>query len=296
MPRQRPSGIVLVAIWFFVSGLYNAFSGAGSAFAAADLFRLFGIASALLGGPDFRSIELLFTLAGMLLLVAGIGMLALGWGLLEGREWARTWGVAASGVSAMIKLVMAALPLTLGGGLLLTPVLILATPALLDLLALFYLWSEEARTYCAGYAPAPGPWPPVQQRETIPSPRPPNPSPEPPTPAPPSPLPRTELVPPPAPAVAWLVPQPPRGSRWQFPLQARRNVIGRDGVRCQVVLDDPTVSAEHAAIVFEHGRFVLYDLASTNGTFLNGQRIQRQMLYDGDEIRLGNSVLVFKKV
>jgi pSer/pThr/pTyr-binding forkhead associated (FHA) protein len=82
----------------------------------------------------------------------------------------------------------------------------------------------------------------------------------------------------------------------QLPLQAGRNTIGRDATRCQVTLDDPMVSNEHAAIVFEHGRFVLQDLASTNGTYLNGQRILRQMLFDNDEIRLGNSVLVFKQV
>ena len=101
---------------------------------------------------------------------------------------------------------------------------------------------------------------------------------------------------PPVPAAAWLVSRLPGRAGRQFPLQAGRNTIGRDGTRCQVVLDDSTVSNEHAAVVFERGRFVLYDLASTNGTFLNDQRIQRQMLYDGDEIRLGNSVLVFKTV
>ena len=101
---------------------------------------------------------------------------------------------------------------------------------------------------------------------------------------------------PPAPAAAWLVSRLPGRAGRQFPQQAARNIIGRDGSRCQVVLDDSTVSSEHAAIVFEQGRFVLYDLASTNGTYLNDQRIQRQMLYDGDEIRLGNKVLVFKKV
>jgi len=292
---------VLVAIWFFLSGLFNVISGAGSAFAVADLLRLFGIASALLGGPDFQSLQLTFTLAGALLLIAGLGMLVLGWGLLEGREWARTWGVAVSGGSAMVKLVMATLPLTLGGGLLLTPALVLAVPALFDLLALFYLLSEEARAYCSGYAAMPEPWSPAQQQATVPAPRPSPTPPQPPEPESPrfaaaQKLPPTELVSPPAPPAAWLVPQPPGSGRRQFPLQAGRNVIGRDGTRCQIVLDDPTVSAEHAAIVFEHGRFVLYDLASTNGTFLNGQRVQRQMLYDGDEIRLGNAVLVFKKV
>jgi pSer/pThr/pTyr-binding forkhead associated (FHA) protein len=62
------------------------------------------------------------------------------------------------------------------------------------------------------------------------------------------------------------------------------------------VVDDATISAEHAAIVFEHGRYVLYDLASTNGTYVNDHRTQRQMLYDGDRVRLGTAELIFKRV
>jgi hypothetical protein len=287
MTRQRPSGIVLVAIWFFFAGLFNATSGAAVAFFVADVFRLLGVASSLSGGPGFESVQLLYTLLGVVLTVTGVGMFILGWGLLEGREWARTWGVAAAGVSALGKLALAALPLVLLGGFAAGALLILVTPALLDLLALVYLLSEEARTYCSGYAPAPGPWPPIQETVSAPQPQ---------TPPPPPVLSRTELVAPPVPAVAWLVPRAPGRIGRQFPLQAGRNTIGRDGSRCEVTLDDSTVSSEHAAVVFEHGRFVLYDLASTNGTYLNGQRIQRQMLYDNDEVRLGNSVLVFKKV
>lgn len=282
MTRQRPSGIVLVAIWFFLSGLFNAVSGAAVAFFWAEVFRWLGLIIA-----PAQALQLLFVLVGLVLMATGMGMLVLGWGLLEGREWARTWGVATLGISALAKFVLAAAPMMVLGAFFVWPLFALAAPALIDMLALFYLLSEEARAYCSEYAPVPGPWPPIQ--ETMPSPQPPTPS-EPPV------LPRTELVAPPVAAVAWLVSRPPARAGRQFPLQAGRNTLGRDGSRCQVVLDDSTVSGEHAAIVFEHGRFVLYDLASTNGTYLNDQRIQRQMLYDGDEIRLGNRVLVFKKV
>ena len=291
MTRQRPSGIALVAIWFFLSGLFNAGIGAAVAFFWAEVFRWVGLVA-----TPAQALQLLFAIVGFVLMATGIGMLVLGWGLLEGREWARTWGVATAGISALAKLVLAAAPMMMLGAFFGWPLLVLATPALIDLLALFYLLGEEARAYCSEYVPVPGQWSPIQ--ETVPAARPAGPisDTQPPVPSQPPVLPRTELMAPPVPAAAWLVSRLPGRAGRQFPLQAARNTIGRDGSRCQVVLDDSTVSSEHAAIVFEQGRFVLYDLASTNGTYLNDQRIQRQMLYDGDEIRLGNRVLVFKKV
>ena len=292
MTRQRPSGITLVTIWLFLSGLFNAGIGAAVAFFWAELFRWLGLVSA-----EAQALQLLFAIVGLVLMTTGIGMLVLGWGLLEGRGWARTWGVATAGISALAKLILvAAVPMMLTGTFLIWPLFVLATPALIDLLALFYLLSEEARAYCSEYAPVPSQWSPIQ--ETVPAARPAAPisDTQPPALSQPPVLPRTELMAPPVPAAAWLVSRLPGRAGRQFPLRAARNTIGRDASRCQVVLDDSTVSNEHAAIVFEHGRFVLYDLASTNGTYLNDQRIQRQMLYDGDEIRLGNKVLVFKKV
>jgi pSer/pThr/pTyr-binding forkhead associated (FHA) protein len=62
-------------------------------------------------------------------------------------------------------------------------------------------------------------------------------------------------------------------------------------------LDDSKVSSEHARIRMEQGGFVLYDLASTNCTYVNGQQIQKQMLRDGDQIKFGpNATLVFMRV
>lgn len=76
----------------------------------------------------------------------------------------------------------------------------------------------------------------------------------------------------------------------------RSTRIGRDGRRNDIVLDDSSVSAEHVRIRIERGRFVLYDLASTNGTLVNGQRTPKQTLMDGDEIQIGRSLFVFKEV
>lgn len=54
------------------------------------------------------------------------------------------------------------------------------------------------------------------------------------------------------------------------------------------------VSREHAAIVYFAGEFFLEDLASDNGTFVGGKRIEKVKLRDGDRIRIGEQVLVFR--
>lgn len=59
-----------------------------------------------------------------------------------------------------------------------------------------------------------------------------------------------------------------------------------------VAIPDSSVSAQHAKIARLEGAFVLIDLESTNGTFLNGRRIDRVRLSDGDRIRFGGTVEV----
>ncbi len=66
-------------------------------------------------------------------------------------------------------------------------------------------------------------------------------------------------------------------------------LIGR-GKSNDVSLDpflDPTVSSQHAEIRHEQEGFVLYDMGSLNGTYLNGMGVRRATLKDGDEITLG---------
>ncbi|MCO5187096.1 MAG: VWA domain-containing protein [Anaerolineae bacterium] len=71
--------------------------------------------------------------------------------------------------------------------------------------------------------------------------------------------------------------------------------IGRDAGN-DIVLDDSSISGQHAKIRLEDGEFIIYDLASTNGTTINGSTITRQVLKDGDRIELGKKVLIFKHV
>jgi len=70
--------------------------------------------------------------------------------------------------------------------------------------------------------------------------------------------------------------------------------IGRDAVECDVILSDPKLSAQHARIRQEGDEFILYDLASKNGTFVNENRVQRQILADNDIIVVGTTKLIFK--
>jgi len=86
-----------------------------------------------------------------------------------------------------------------------------------------------------------------------------------------------------------------------FALNKLRNDIGR-GAGVAIFLNDKKVGHSHAAVKYEVNpagapQFVLYDLASTNGTFLNDQRLSAPLpLKDGDRIRLGDTLLVFKQV
>jgi pSer/pThr/pTyr-binding forkhead associated (FHA) protein len=69
--------------------------------------------------------------------------------------------------------------------------------------------------------------------------------------------------------------------------------IGR-GRQADVVLSDPNVSRQHAEIRPRGGSWVLSDLGSTNGSQLNGRRVDgSEVLRSGDEIELGASVLTF---
>jgi hypothetical protein len=54
----------------------------------------------------------------------------------------------------------------------------------------------------------------------------------------------------------------------------------------ELVLDDPSVSGEHAAIVMHESDLFLEDLNSTNGTQVNGQPVRKHFLQDGDVIQL----------
>jgi len=71
-----------------------------------------------------------------------------------------------------------------------------------------------------------------------------------------------------------------------FPVTRSRVLIGRGAV--DIALKDRKVSRRHASLEVYGGTCVLLkDLGSTNGTFVNGQRVSAVELQDGDEIRIG---------
>jgi len=71
-----------------------------------------------------------------------------------------------------------------------------------------------------------------------------------------------------------------------------RALIGRSP-ECDVFLDDVTVSRRHAELVGEGGTFVIRDLGSLNGTFVNKHRIESTVLEDDDEVQIGKYRMTF---
>lgn len=70
--------------------------------------------------------------------------------------------------------------------------------------------------------------------------------------------------------------------------------LGRDST-CQLTLPDPFASCRHARIERRNDGFVLRDLQSRNGTFLNGVRINEALLSAGDKIQIGESIFYFSE-
>lgn len=73
-------------------------------------------------------------------------------------------------------------------------------------------------------------------------------------------------------------------------------VIGRRQGQATLVFSDRSMSGRHARIATARGRFLLADLNSTNGTFLNGVKVSEPVeLNDGDRIKMGGLFLIFRR-
>lgn len=80
----------------------------------------------------------------------------------------------------------------------------------------------------------------------------------------------------------------------RFIIDAPEIFIGRDPKKCQIVLNDPEVSTVHAVIKKNMVEMTLEDLNSSNGTILNGQRINRSVISSGDEFVIGSTSFTVK--
>lgn len=65
--------------------------------------------------------------------------------------------------------------------------------------------------------------------------------------------------------------------------------IGRDPKKCQIILNDPEVSSVHAVVRKNNTEVIVEDLNSSNGTILNGERINRAHVSTGDEFVIGST-------
>ncbi len=68
--------------------------------------------------------------------------------------------------------------------------------------------------------------------------------------------------------------------------------IGRSE-QCTLFINSDQISRRHASVLRIAGNYVLTDLKSTNGTFVNEQKIKTQELKDGDQIRVGKTVIKY---
>src|SRR5580704_3304954 len=84
------------------------------------------------------------------------------------------------------------------------------------------------------------------------------------------------------------------GGGIEYKLADDVTVLGR-APECQIQLDSNMVSRRHAQVVREKGSFFVEDLASGNGTFVNGKRInERTLLRSNDRLKLGPLLLRFE--
>ena len=71
-----------------------------------------------------------------------------------------------------------------------------------------------------------------------------------------------------------------------IPLTRERTLLGR-GSHCDICINLPSASREHACLTAAHGQYYLEDLGSRNGTFLNTLPARNTKVHSGDEIRAG---------
>ena len=96
-------------------------------------------------------------------------------------------------------------------------------------------------------------------------------------------------------ARAWLVPAHPDAAEPSRPLRGEVTSIG-SGAGNAIVLPFPGIAERHAEIRQEGNRYVLHDLGSAHGSYVNGRRTQVNLLKDGWTVRFGDKEFVFRQM
>jgi pSer/pThr/pTyr-binding forkhead associated (FHA) protein len=92
----------------------------------------------------------------------------------------------------------------------------------------------------------------------------------------------------------WLVFTDAAGEDREFSLTQSACQLGR-GSGADIRLDSKKVSQLHATLLSKPEGVSLLDLDSTNGTFVNGKKVQRAELQDGDQVRLADITFRFRE-
>ncbi len=79
----------------------------------------------------------------------------------------------------------------------------------------------------------------------------------------------------------------------QFPLAGRKVEVGRSP-KCDIFLNDMTVSRNHAFITYDAAGYTIHDNGSYNGVWVNNENVRDAVLEDGDIIQIGSFCLMFQ--
>jgi hypothetical protein len=96
--------------------------------------------------------------------------------------------------------------------------------------------------------------------------------------------------------IGWLIVKSSRSMRRGQILKIKPEAIyGRSNTKADIVINDEKISGIHARFKIKDDKFILVDLGSSNGTFVNGEQVvgNRELAQD-DEIRMGETVFVLK--
>ncbi len=92
--------------------------------------------------------------------------------------------------------------------------------------------------------------------------------------------------------MAKFVWQPPGQEPLAFAIRQERVAVGRDAVN-DIRLPEPAISSRHAVVITRMGVSTVHDLNSSNGTWINGKKIESQQLKHGDIVQFGRMSMTF---